>query len=91
MEREQLEKASKEAFDDFYAFDPISDYQFQLIFEKGARWAMSQSLADKLSDSEKEMIKAIYTRKVYGAENVEKKFTEECLLEAIFGTEFLKS
>lgn len=57
MEKEQLDKASKEAFDNFYARDPIMDDTFKSIFEQGAKWTMSLPLADRLTDEEKEMIR----------------------------------
>lgn len=87
MEREKLEKASKEAFDNFYARDPIMDDTFRSIFEQGAKWTMSQPLCDRLTDVEKEQIKAIYFRNVYSVADVQSNFTEKCLIDAIFGTE----
>lgn len=87
MEKEQLDKASKEAFDNFYARDPIMDDTFKFIFKQGAEWAMSLPLADRLTDNEKEMIKAIYFRSVYSVADVQSNFTEKCLIDAIFGAD----
>lgn len=43
-----------------------------------------------LTEEQRKKIIAIYTRKIYGPEDMERKFTEECLLEALFGSEFFK-
>lgn len=56
-------------------------------FEKGAEWVMAQPLVDRLTEDEVKMIKAIYNRQVYSTEDAAKKFTEECLLSAVFGEE----
>lgn len=99
MEREKLEKASKEAFDNFYARDPIMDDTFKSIFEQGAEWAMSQPLADRLTDVEKEQIRnyhrvltrdkhvAICNRSYSGQTGADAMLFS---LEQIFGDELFK-
>ena len=56
-------------------------------FLAGANWLMQQPLADRLTDEEKERIRAIYFRNVYSAADVQSNFTEKCLIDAIFGKE----
>ncbi|MDE6534507.1 MAG: hypothetical protein K2K82_00685 [Muribaculaceae bacterium] len=56
-------------------------------FKRGADWLMQQPLADRLTNEEKEKIKAIYFRNVYSVADVQSNFTEKCLIDAIFGAE----
>lgn len=62
---------------------------FKPSFKRGAKLLMSQPLVDRLTEDEKEMIRAIHFRQVHTAEDVKSNFTEKCLIEAIFGTEIL--
>ena len=44
------------------------EYECNIAFSSGVEWLMRQSLADRLTEDEKEKIKALYTRaEPYGA------------------------
>ncbi len=60
MEIEKLNEAANEAFDCFYAIEPIMDDTFRYIFSQGAKWAMSQSLEERMTDDEKKSIRELY-------------------------------
>lgn len=96
MDREKLNKAAvlhSGAVYNSYPEDVTDDtleYECHKSFLKGADWLMQQPLADRLTDEEKEKIKAIYFRNVYSVADVQSNFTEKCLIDAIFDEELFK-
>lgn len=71
----------------YYATSHNLEYECNKAFQNGANWLMQQPLADRLTDDEKEKIKAIYFRNVYSVADVQSNFTEKCLIGVIFGEE----
>lgn len=61
MDRIELIKAAWDASDNA-VFDSNNWNNYNDGFMKGAEWLMQQPLADRLTDEEKEKIKAIYKR-----------------------------
>ena len=59
-------------------------------FCNGANWLMQRPLSDRLTEEEKERLKAIYFRNVYSVADVQSNFTEKCLIDALFGEELFK-
>ena len=87
------DKVNEEAWDyhsDNYFADNPHREDIMGAFCKGAYWFMQQPLSDRLTDEEKERIKAIYFRNVYSVADVQSNFTEKCLIDAIFGKEIFK-
>lgn len=62
MDADKLNAAAKHfaAWETINSTDPNNNYYCKWGFIKGAKWLMSQSLADRLTEEEKEKIKAIY-------------------------------
>lgn len=85
MDKEKLNKAAEDEAHSNYNVC-CNDYKGGFI--KGAEWLLSQPLCERLTEEEKEKIKAIYNRKtIQTMDDINKKFTEECLWEAIFEKE----
>ena len=89
MGRDKLNDAAEKYFKEESAFRPPCLCKGFVLdaFLAGALWLMTQPLADRLTDEEKERIKAIYFRNVYSVADVQSNFTEKCLIDAIFGKE----
>ena len=76
---------------DGVSLDSVSiDELVESAFKAGVNWLMQQPLADRLTDEEKERLKAIYFRNVYSVADVQSNFTEKCLIDALFGEELFK-
>ena len=58
MDKEKLTEAAKHfaAWETINSRDPNNNYYCKLGFVKGAQWLLSQPLADRLTDKEKEEI-----------------------------------
>ena len=56
----------KEAAIDYSTYTDSDDYDVTMFdaFTDGASWLMQQPLSDRLTDEEKEKIKAMYNRKI---------------------------
>ena len=87
MDRDKLNEAAWE----YHKANRYEDNPYRVdimdAFCHGADWLMKQPLANRLTDEEKEKIKAIYFRNVYSVADVQSNFTEKCLIDAIFGKE----
>lgn len=69
MEREKLDKAAEEAFEDYLLFSETTDSKsaddFTNGFKQGVEWLMGQLLSERLSDEEKEKIKGYLTSAMF--------------------------
>lgn len=93
MDADKLNEAAENHFMTKVPYFHCSDAVRSCVdkaFKSGAEWLKKQSLADRLTDEEKEKIKAIYFRNVYSIADVQSNFTEKCLIDAIFGKELFK-
>lgn len=70
--------------------EPAYDKKFYDVFKAGTDWLMQQPLSERLTEEEKEKIKAIYFRNVYSVADVQSNFTEKCLIDALFGADLFK-
>ena len=86
------DKVNEAAIDNILAHAPDALYDEGFVggFMACADWLMQQPLSDRLTEEEKERIKAIYFRNVYSVADVQSNFTEKCLIDAIFGEELFK-
>lgn len=88
MDKEKLYNAARsEAFDLIDPAHTTDRSDLVEAFVQGAEWLQSQPLSERLNEEEKEKIKAIYYRNVYSVEDVNTHFTEQCLIDAIFGSD----
>lgn len=62
MDADKLNEAAKHfaAWETINSTDPNNNYYCKWGFIKGAKWLMSQSLADRLTEEEKERIMQVY-------------------------------
>lgn len=69
MDKEKLKEAASTASDNA-VFDSDHWNNYNEGFIKGADWLMAQSLADRLTDEEKEKIRAEYRQGFYPQRNL---------------------
>ena len=79
MDKEKLNDAAKDfaAWETINRRNPTNNYYCKSGFIKGAEWLMSQPLAERLTEEEKEKIRNLYAQaeelELYGATDYDKR------------------
>lgn len=92
MEYDKLNKAAEDFADSIPGIGGGGDYTYWHVcdgFEKGAEWLMGQSLSERLTEDEKEMIKSKYMDLIPLKGHMAGIVGQMMLLESIFGKEML--
>lgn len=99
MNREKINNAAEEAFEDYLLFSETTDSKssddYINGFKRGADWLMQQPLSERLTDEEKEKIRDIMKYPQRYIEPIEGTMTFQAIgiknvLTAIFGADLFK-
>ena len=88
MDADKLNEAAEDIANR-YGFNDFDKDSVDFGFKAGADWVLSQPLADRLTDEEKEKIKSLYKWATECTDDNEEAAVTQTVLENIFGKNYL--